>query len=132
MKKYLHSTAKIIFSIILVLPTLGTTGIFPEATRDLYNTDAAFAFIQTLTVTSYIMYMMAAVHILALYALWTRREVVAALLVLPITFNVVGFHLMLDGGLLTGGASLGNLMLLINLYLLYIHRDKLQTLAKPD
>lgn len=132
MKKYAHVIAKVIFTLILFLPILGVTGIFPEATRNLYNTDQAFAFIQTLTTAAYIMYMMAVVHILAIGALWTRREVVGALLALPITLNVVGFHLFLDGGLLMNGAMPGNVMLLINLYLLYIHQDKLQELVKQD
>ncbi len=130
MKKYLHIVAKLIFSLILLMPVLGATGIFPPATRDLYNTDEAFAFIEMLTTASYILYMMVVVHIFAIFALWTRREVVGALLALPITLNVVGFHLWLDGGLLTGGASMGNVMLALNLYFLYIHHVKLLELAK--
>jgi hypothetical protein len=129
MKKISHIVAKVVFSLILLMPILGVTGIFPPATRDLYNSDEAFAFIEALTAAGYIMYMMAVVHVLAIGALWTKREVVGALLALPITFNVVGFHLVLDGGLLTAGAAMGNVMLLINLYLLYIHRDKLCALA---
>ncbi|MFM2381519.1 MAG: hypothetical protein RLZZ76_286 [Candidatus Parcubacteria bacterium] len=132
MKKYAHILAKVVFSLILVLPILGTTGIFPPATRDLYNSDEAFAFIEALTAASYIMYMMSVVHILAIIALWTRREAVGALLALPITLNVVGFHLFLDGGLLTGGAALGNIMLLINLYLMWKNKEVLQALIKPQ
>lgn len=132
MKKYLHIAAKIIFSLILLMPVLGAAGIFPPATRDLYHTDAAFAFIEMLTTASYILYMMVVVHLLAIFSLWTRREVVGALLALPITLNVVGFHFWLDGGLLTAGAMMGNVMLVLNLYFLYIHRAKLQTLAKQD
>ena len=132
MKKYLHIAAKLIFSLILLMPVLGATGIFPPATRDLYQTDQAFAFIEMLSTASYILYMIAVVHILAIIALWTRREVVGALLALPITLNVVGFHLWLDGGLFTAGAAMGNVMLVLNLYFLYIHRAKLQTLAKQD
>ncbi|MCU0678575.1 MAG: hypothetical protein MUF19_03255 [Candidatus Pacebacteria bacterium] len=132
MKKYLHIIAKVLFSLILLMPVLGATGIFPPATRDLYHTDEAFAFIEMLETASYILYMMVVVHLLAILALWTRREVVGALLALPISLNVVGFHLWLDGGLLTAGAAMGNVMLLINLYLLYIHRDKLFTLARQD
>ena len=54
--------------------------------------------------------------------LWTRRTALAALLILPITVNVVGFHAFLDGGLLTAGAMLGNIMLLINAYFLWQQR----------
>jgi hypothetical protein len=54
MKKYLHILAKVIFSLILLMPVLGATGIFPPATRDLYHTDEAFAFIEILETAAYI------------------------------------------------------------------------------
>lgn len=132
MKKYLHIVAKVLFSLILILPVAGATGVLGEPTRDLYNTDQAYNFIQTLTDVAYINYMMAVVHILALVALWTKREALASLLVLPITLNVVGFHMMIDGGLFTAGALMGNIMLLINLYLLYKNRVILMMLTKPQ
>lgn len=130
MKKIMHVVAKVLFSLILLMPVLGATGIFPPATRDLYHSDEAFAFIEALTAASYIMYMMSVVDLIAIWALWTKREVVGAMLALPITLNVVGFHLFLDGGLLTGGAFMGNVMLLINLYLLWLHKEKIVELAK--
>jgi len=113
---------KVLLSLILVLPILGTLGIFPPPTQDLYNTPEAFQFIVTLMEGRYINIMMSVVHVVALFCLWTRRTALAALLVLPITLNVVGFHLVLDGGLLTSGAVLGNIMLLINLYFLWTRR----------
>ena len=121
--KILDIFLKIIFSLILILPIAGATGVLGEATRELYNTDLAFAFIEMIVKVGYINWMMAAVHIIALLALWTRREALAALLELPITLNVVGFHMIIDGGLLTAGASLGNVMLLINFYLLWKYRS---------
>ncbi|MEK7462560.1 MAG: hypothetical protein AAB618_03225 [Patescibacteria group bacterium] len=132
MKKYSHIIIKVLFSLILILPVVGITGLLGEATRDLYNTDRAFAFIEMLNDVIYISFMMAVVHIIALVALWTRREALSALLELPITLNVVGFHLILDGGLLTGGASLGNLMLIINLYLIWKNRETLGVLIRPS
>lgn len=130
MKKNLHIVAKVLFSLILILPIVGILGNLGEPTRALYNTDQAFAFIMMLGEIGYINYMMVVVHVLALIALWTKREVVAALLELPITLNVVAFHLVIDGGLLTAGASLGNLMLLLNVYLLWVHRGALRTLIE--
>ncbi len=129
MKKYLHTIAKVLFSLILLLPVVGVTGLLGEPTRELYNTDQAYGFIQMLADIKYISYMMAVVHVLALIALWTRREPLAALLELPITLNVVAFHLVIDGGLLTGGAILANLMLVFNMYLLFIHRGVITSLA---
>lgn len=132
MKKYLHIAAKVLFSLILILPIAGATGVLGEATRDLYSTDEAYAFIEMLVSIGYINYMMVVVHIIALLALWTKREALAALLVLPISLNVVAFHLVLDGGLLTGGALLGNIMLLLNLYLLWVNRETLKLLLRAQ
>lgn len=119
MARWIDIGLKVVMSSILLLPILGLTGIFPPATRDLYNTNEAFAFIETLNEIRYISIVMAVVHVIALICLWTGRTALAALLILPITVNVVGFHLVLDGGLLTGGAVLGNIMLLINIYFLW-------------
>ena len=124
--KILDIILKVIFSLILLLPIAGATGVLGEATRELYNTDLAFAFIEMIVEVGYINWMMVVVHVLALIALWTRREALAALLELPISLNVVGFHMIIDGGLLTSGASLGNVMLLINLYLLWKYRSAYQ------
>lgn len=129
--KILDICLKVIFSLILILPIVGILGFMGEATRELYNTDLAFAFIEMLTEVGYINWMMLVVHIIALGALWTRREALAALLELPITLNVVGFHMIIDGGLLTAGASLGNVMLLINLYLLWKYRSAYKGLLEP-
>ena len=48
----------------------------------------------TLNVASYIMYIIAFVHIVAIGALWTRREALAGLLILPIVVNILGFHVL--------------------------------------
>jgi hypothetical protein len=100
---------------------LGATGIFPPPTRAMYQTDAAFAFSQML-MGGYIVYAISFTFLLALIALWTRREALAALLILPVMANIMGFHAFLDGGLLTSGAILGNVLCALNLYLLWKNR----------
>jgi putative oxidoreductase len=131
MKKAIDIVLKAVLSLILVLPILGLVGIFPPPTQDLYNTPRAFDFIETITEGRYISIIMAVVHVIALVCLWTRRTALAALLILPITVNVVAFHAFLDGGLLTGGAVLGNIMLLINAYFLWQHRREYAPLLAP-
>ncbi len=131
MKNVMHIVLKVIFSLILALPIIGVTGLLGEATRELYNTDAAFNFIQIVSNdAAYISYMMTVVHVFALIALWTRREALAVLLELPIIANIIGFHVFLDGGLLTGGAILANIYLVLVLYLLYANRETFTQLIK--
>ncbi len=130
MRKAIDIVLKAVLSLILVLPILGLTGVFPGPTPDMYNTPEAFGFIEMLNEVRYISITMAVVHVIALVCLWTGRTALAALLILPITANVVGFHAVLDGGLLTAGASLGNIMLLINLYFLWRHRQQYRPLVE--
>jgi len=122
MKKYLNPVLKGVLSLLLVSPILGTLGIFPPPTRDLYNTDQAFEFINALMSSGYIMVIMALCFLVAIILLWTKRTAAAALLILPFTVNIVGFHLMLDGGLFTAGAIMGNVLLILNAYFLWQHR----------
>lgn len=122
MKRAIDILLKAILSLILLLPVVGLTGLMPPPTQDLYNTPEAFRFIETLNEIRYVSIIMAGVHVVALVCLWTRRTALAALLILPITVNVVGFHAFLDGGLLTAGAMLGNVMLLINACFLWQNR----------
>ena len=131
MKKYLDVGVKVVLSLILIMPVMGGLGIFPPPTADMYNTPEAFEFITLLsTFGVYINYALMATCALALIALWIGREALAALLILPVTVNVIGFHLFLDGGLLTLSALMGNVMALLNLYLLYRHQNKYQPLLR--
>jgi len=131
--KLIHNSAKVLLTVIFVLPVLGLLGIFPAPTRDLYNTDAAFAFIQLIMSSAiYIDYMMVAVFAVSAFFLWTKREALAALLIAPITLNIIGFHLFLDGGLLNGGAVPSLVMLAINVYLLYVNRGVISVLLKKN
>ncbi len=135
MQKYLHIGLKIIYSLIILIPIVSYAGILLgfdiEAKREYYNTDQAFAFIQTITDGGYIAPINALIFTIGLVLLWMRRTALAAVLMFPITVNIVAFHAFLDGGLLTGGALMGNILLAINLYFFWRHREQYaQLLAK--
>ncbi len=119
---------KILLTLLLISPILGVLGIFPAPTRDLYQTDQAFQFVDLLMKSRYVMYMDAVVFLLAIVCLWTRRTALAALLLLPISLNIVGFHAFLDGGPFTAGAIMGNVLFLLNLAFLWKERAQYKTL----
>jgi hypothetical protein len=124
MKKAVYIISKVILSLMLASSLLGLLGVFPAPTRDLYNTDEAFQFIDMLMKNAvYINVMMTIVNITAVVAMWTKRDALAALLITPITANIVGFHMFLDGGLFTAGAIMANVLLVINVYLLWVNRE---------
>lgn len=124
MKKAVYIISKVIVSLMLASSLLGLLGVFPAPTRDLYNTDEAFQFIDMLMKNAvYINVMMTIVNIAAVIAMWTKRDALGALLITPITANIIGFHMFLDGGLFTAGAIMANLLLVINIYLLWVNRE---------
>lgn len=127
MKKYTHIILKVILSLLIITPILGALHIFPAPTAEMYSNAAAFAFISAM-MNSYIVYGIAITCLLTLIALWSGRVLLAMLLLLPVTMNIIGFHATLDGGLLTGGAMMGNVLFIINMYLLAAERAKLVTL----
>ncbi|MEK9160186.1 MAG: hypothetical protein AAB383_05665 [Patescibacteria group bacterium] len=130
MKKILNVVLKVILTLILVTPILGATGVFPAPTPELYNTPEAYDFIAMLMAGKYIMIIEAVVFALAIVCLWTKRVALAALLILPITVNIVGFHLFLDGGLFTPGAIMADVLLVLNLYFLWQERKAYSSLLK--
>ncbi len=130
--KILHVVLKVLLCLIILMPILGVLGIFPPPTPDLYNTQEAFNFIEILVSTQYIPYLNALIYAICIGLILTKRTALAALLMLPINVNVVAFHLFLDGGLFTGGAVLGNVLMLINLYFLWQNRAQYQGLWEKE
>lgn len=118
----LSIVGKVLLTLLLVMPILGTLGIFPAPTADMYQTPEAFQFINLLIQSKYIMVINSVVYLITIFCLWTRRTALAALLLLPISINIVGFHAFFDGGLFTGGAVMGNVLLLLNLAFLWQQR----------
>lgn len=135
MPKYTHLTFKVLFSLLLLLsclmPIMALFGKMPTPTRDLYTSDLAFSFIDILMKTRYINLINSCIFGISLVLIWTRREALAALLVLPITVNIVAFHWVLDGGPFTSGAVMGNVFALLNIYFLWKNRHQYMALLQP-
>lgn len=119
---------KVLLTLLFITPILGSLGIFPAPTAEMYTNPVAFQFIDAMMKGHYITIMMSVTFLIALFCLWTKRTALAALLILPITLNIVGFHAFLDGGLFTGGAVMGNILLILNLAFLWQQRAVYKTL----
>ena len=127
--KIINTIFKTLLALLIVSPILGVLGIFPAPTRDLYNTDEAYQFILLLMNSGYVMWMMAVVFLISIILIIKNKMAAVALLILPITLNIVGFHAFLDGGLLTGGAVMGNVLLILNIYFLWQNRAQYKALV---
>jgi putative oxidoreductase len=126
MKKYLHIALAIIFGLILLMPVGGLVAIFlgmdANPKPEYYNTQEAYAFIMMLMETQYIVVLNALTCLSGIILLFLRRIPLAAVIVFPVSVNVVAFHGVLDGGLFTSGAFLGNVMFMINVYFFWVYR----------
>ncbi len=130
--KALNIFCKVVFGLILAMPVMGALGVFPPPTPDLYNTTEAYDFILALMEVRYINIIMAVVCTLSIVLMVTNRTALMALLILPITVNVVAFHAVIDGGLFTMGALMGNIMLILNLYFLWQNRARYKILLEKN
>lgn len=126
--KTLNVVLKVVLCLLLVSPILGSFGVFPPPTPDLYNTPEAFAFIDTLMQSGYVTWMISIVFAIVLVLVVMGRTAFAAVLLAPITVNIIGFHLFLDGGLFTSGAVMANVLFLLNVYFLWRCREQYKPL----
>jgi len=128
MKKIINIVLKIVLSLMLIMPILGVLGVFPPATPDLYNTPEAYDFIIMLTNAGYVMWIMAIVFLVSLVLIIKDKMALVALLLFPITLNIIAFHAFLDGGLFKMGALMGVVLFLINIYFLWQNRSQYKAL----
>lgn len=110
---------RVVLGLLLVSPILGALGVFPEPTADMYNTPQAFSFIEMLMNVGYLNWIIASVFAFSIFLIVTNRMALVALLILPITVNIIAFHLFLDGGLFTAGAIMANMLVILNVYFLW-------------
>lgn len=134
MKKIINVILKALFSLLMLMPIMGALHLFPAPTANMYNNPQAFAFITMIMSSAwYINFIMAIVFALALVLFWTKRMALAVILVLPITVNIISFHLFLDGGLFTSGAIPAVIIFALNLYFVWQERrNYTQLLAKSN
>lgn len=130
--KIINPFFKIILCLLIATPILGVTGIFPAPTADMYTNQEAFAFIDILFATKYVMYIMAVAFLTAIILTIMNRMAIVALLILPITVNIIAFHAFLDGGLITPGAIMADVLFALNVYFLWKNRTVYKQLWIPS
>lgn len=123
---------KVIMCLLMISPIAGVLGVFPPPTPDMYNTPEAFAFIDMLLNIGYIDWIIAIVFAASIALIISGRMALAALLMLPVTVNIISFHAFLDGGLFTAGAVMADVLFALNLYFLWRNRGAYRMLWKKD
>lgn len=132
MKKAFNILCKVLLVLLMISPVLGALGVFPEPTADMYHNQTAFDFIQALMGSAYFPVLLASTFAIAIVLTFMNRMALVALLILPITANIIGFHWFMDGGPFTAGALMGNLLLLLNIYFLWQNKKTYRALLKKE
>lgn len=125
--KILHWICRILLMLILIMPVLGTLGVFPSPTADLY-TPQGWTFIEALMNSGYMMPALGIVFAVCLVLTIIGRTALMAVILAPLSVNVVLFHAFLDAGLFAPSAILANVLFLLNVYFLWENRAKYRTL----
>ena len=114
----------LVFGIILVV--LGTMAFMNLPLPGFYL-PKALAFLQALGDTGYMNYIMGIIQILVGLMFITRRYVaLGAVILMPISFNIVIFHLFLDLKTIIPGL----IIFALNVFILYTEHDKYKSLLR--
>ncbi|MEK6934363.1 MAG: DoxX protein [Nanoarchaeota archaeon] len=109
---------QIIFGLYLIF--LGLIGYFVELPTPQYN-EAGLAFLGALFNTGYIFHLVSMIFVLSgLMFIFSRWSAFGAVLLTPITFNILLFHIFLD----FTNFWFALIPIILNLYLIVIHWSK--------
>ncbi|MDD5054865.1 MAG: hypothetical protein PHZ00_01200 [Candidatus Peribacteraceae bacterium] len=120
--KVLNIILKVILCLLLVMPVLGSFGVFPPPTAEMYS-PAGWEFMQALMATGYMMPLMGITFAVCLLLILFGRTPLAMIILAPLTVNIVFFHLIVDDSFFTLAASMAWVLLLLNAYFLWQSRE---------
>src|SRR3989344_1239643 len=124
MNKKIVFSISLVFGIILVV--LGTMAFMNLPLPGFYL-PKALAFLQALGDTGYMNYIMGIIQILVGLMFITRRYVaLGAVILMPISFNIVIFHLFLDLKTIIPGL----IIFALNVFIIYTEHDKYKRLLR--
>lgn len=121
--KTLNLVLRILLALILLMPVAGLLGIFPEPTAEMY-TPEGWAYMSALMNTGYMMPLLTLVFFICAILLLVGKTALAAILLAPVTVNIITFHWFLDEFPIGASSILGYVVLLLNLYFLWVNREK--------
>ena len=77
--KILHSVCRVLLGLLCIVPILGTTGVFPAPTADLY-TPIGWAFMSALMASGYLMPLLGLTFFVVLACVILNRTALAAII----------------------------------------------------
>jgi len=121
---------RIILTLILLIPVGGTLGLFPAPTAEMYGTAESWNFMSAMMQTGYMMPLIGLSFAICAILLFTGHQALSALMLVPLTVNIMAFHWFTNASPISAESALGYILLALNLYLLWYNRQKYQVLLK--
>lgn len=121
---------RIVLTLLLLMPVAGALGLFPSPTAEMYGTTESWNFISALMQTGYMMPLIGGIFALCAILLFTGHQALSALLLLPLTVNIMMFHWFTNASPISAESALGYILMVLNAYLLWYNRQKYQVLLK--
>jgi hypothetical protein len=125
--KILTIILKVLLGLLFIMPVLGTLGVFPAPTADLY-TPQGWAFMSAMMATGYMMPLLGITFAICLILLVTGRTALMAIILAPVTVNIICFHVFLDATPVSASSSMGWMLLILNAFFLWQERAKYRQL----
>ncbi len=123
--KILSTVLRVLLMLLLLMPIAGILGFFPPPTAEMY-TPQGWAFISALMNTGYMMPLLGIMFAVVVVLLVMNKTALAALLLAPITVNIMCFHWFLDAAPVSASSSLAYLLLILNAFFLWQNWGKYQ------
>lgn len=126
--KILTIVLRVLLGLLMVMPVLGTLGVFPPPTAEMYSDPAGWAFISAMMETGYMMPLIGVTFAVVLVLIILNKMALAAVILAPLTVNIVLFHVFLNVTPVSAESAMGWLLLVLNAYFLWVNRAKYKAL----
>lgn len=125
--KHLLTVLRILLGLFLLMPILSILNIVPEPAAEMY-TPEGWAFMSAMIQTGYLLPLVKLMNVVCGVLLLANRTALAAILLAPLTVNIVLFHIFLDATPLSPASLPAYFLLVMNVYYLWTNRNKYHTI----
>lgn len=109
---------RILLILLLAMPVLGSLGLFPPPTAEMY-TPQGWAFMSAMMATGYMLPALGMTFGVVLVLALLNRMALAAILLAPVTVNIMLFHWFLDASPVSAAAAPAYVLLFLNAFFLW-------------
>lgn len=120
---------RILLGVFLLMPVLALFGVIPQPSAEMYS-EAGWEFMKALMDTGYMMPFIQISNVLCGILLLANRTALAAVMLVPLTLNIILFHIFLDATPVSASSSPAYILLIGNIIFLHQNRAKYKSILE--